>query len=212
MVELAALVVLAIAIGSIPNGYLLARAMGIDIRTQGSGNVGATNVGRALGKKAGIITLLLDISKGVLVVMLANSELLQSQLQGGGPIKACDLPSILGAAAVFGHCFSPFLKFKGGKGVATGIGVFLCLAPQAALLCIVAFAITVKLSGFVSLGSVAAALTLPISLLSGIPVNYGMATAISGLLVGGLVLFRHRQNIARLIKGNEPSLKKKDEA
>jgi glycerol-3-phosphate acyltransferase PlsY len=129
-------------LGSLPTGVLIARLQKVNIREQGSGNIGATNVARVLGKKAGILTLLGDFSKGLLAVYLADAL-----------FKNQNVTSLAGLFAFLGHLFSVFLKFKGGKGVATGLGIFMYLMPVPTLLAMVIFALALKISTYVSVGS-----------------------------------------------------------
>ena len=188
-------------IGAIPFGVLLSRGSGIDIRSQGSGNIGATNVARLLGKKLGALTLLLDVAKGFLPIFCA-ALLLGEDTPHRGLTLAC-----VGAAGVLGHMFPVYLRFKGGKGVATALGLFLYLSPWATLLALAAFLATVKFSGFVSAGSLMAAATLPLFLwiLGGAAWQIGLAA-----FVALLIWIKHRANIVRLLQGTEPSWKKKD--
>ena len=176
--------------GSIPFGFLLGRLMaGEDIRKQGSGNIGATNVSRVLGKKLGVLTLLLDVSKGALPVLIAQSLGLALSIQ-----------AFWGLAAFTGHCFPIWLKFKGGKGVATGLGAIGVVAPQSAAIGMVAFGCTYALFRRVSIGSLVGALTafLAISL----NLKDEKAVIFLGLLVGILIL-RHKENIIRLWQKKE---------
>src|SRR6185503_10261527 len=137
-------VALAIAylIGSIPFSYLVARRKGVDVRTVGSGNVGATNVMRSAGRAAGILAFVLDFAKGAAATALAL------RVVGGA-----SLPSVAAVLAVLGHMYPPWLGFRGGKGVATGAGAFLPIAPAATVAALVVFAVTLALSRFVSVGS-----------------------------------------------------------
>lgn len=185
--------VLCFFFGAVPFGYLLGRLKGVDLRKHGSGNTGATNTARVLGKGIGTATLFLDIAKGALAVFLGS--LFDSPNQ---PIWA----SVFGVLALFGHCFSPFLKFRGGKGVATGLGVFLVLAPLAASLAVAIFMIAIRISRYVSLSSILAAATLPIVLFfdpKGVPQVLLLASTLSS----SLVILRHRTNIQRLLAGTE---------
>ncbi len=177
-------------IGAIPTGVLVARARGIDITTKGSGNVGATNVARVVGKGAGIITLVGDILKGALGVMLGR--LVTGSVTGA---------SVAGVLVVAGHCFSTPPWLKGGKGVATALGVIFSLSPVGAIAGLSAFVITFLLSRFVSLASVIAAFVIPLAGLAA-----GAQDVIFYALVGItlIVVFRHRQNIERLLQGSEP--------
>jgi glycerol-3-phosphate acyltransferase PlsY len=182
-------------LGCIPFGILFARKNKIDLREHGSGNIGATNVSRVLGKKAGILTLLGDLSKGVVAVALA-SYLLDSQIQ----------IAIAGLMVFIGHVYPVFLKFKGGKGVATGLGVFLFLMPWATISVIGVFAVTLKASGYVSLSSVLAALFLP---LFGIFYQYPPEFMAVSVLVALIVLHRHHENLQRILDGRESRFLKK---
>lgn len=186
-------VVTAYLIGSIPTGLLLGKAYGIDVRKEGSGNIGATNLYRTVGRKVGIITLIGDCLKGLLPVLL---------------VKLSSLPpesaAWVGLAAFCGHVFSLFLKFKGGKGVATALGVFLALAPLAVAIAIALFACLMFLWRYVSLGSIAAAAIMPLALfiLGGSRVDTSVT-----LVIAVIVIIRHHENIRRLISGTENKFK-----
>ena len=188
-----ALQVLAIAylIGSLPFSFLVARAFGVrDVRRVGSGNVGATNVLRSAGKAAGLLALLLDAGKG------AAASLAAARL---APADAT-LPALAALVAVVGHMYPVWLRFEGGKGVATGLGAFAPLAPWAALGAVAVFAATAAATRYVSLGSVAGALTLAVLA----PVLGGRgAVAAAAALTAGLVVFRHRSNLRRILGGTE---------
>ncbi len=193
---------IAYCIGAVPFGLLLSRGSGIDIRTQGSKNIGATNVARLLGKKMGFLTLALDIFKGFMPMFLA-ALLVQDAPRRDLIIALC------GAASVLGHMFPVYLGFKGGKGVATALGAFLYLAPLAVLGCLSIFLLTVRLSGFVSLGSLLGSASILIWLfLLEVP---GWKLWLAGFIVL-MIWIKHYQNIARLLSGTEKSWKKKDEA
>ncbi|OLC56351.1 MAG: hypothetical protein AUH92_00380 [Acidobacteria bacterium 13_1_40CM_4_69_4] len=183
---------LAFALGCLPFSQLIAKRSGVDLRAVGSGNVGATNLARALGYGAGAAGLLLDAAKGAAAVLLARAIL------GGATAPA-------GAAimAVAGHAFSPFLRFRGGKGVATSAGAFAVLAPRATLAALGVFAVVVGLGRVVGLGSVLAALTLPVAAhLLGAEREVTGAAAV----VAALVVVRHRDNLVRLVRGTERRL------
>ena len=188
-------------IGAIPFGLLLSRGSGIDIRQQGSKNIGATNVSRLLGKKLGLLTLLLDIAKGYLPMFVAGLVL------GDAPNRNL-ITGLCGAASITGHMFPVYLGFKGGKGVATGLGVFLYLAPRVLLGCLAVFLAAVSLSGFVSLGSLLASAAI-------LPGLYFFSEPswkfILAAYVVVMIWFKHHQNIARLLQGTEKSFKKKQE-
>ncbi len=182
-------------LGSIPFGVLLARLKKIDLRQHGSGNIGATNVARTLGRGAGILTLVGDAAKGLAAVALADAFLVDPRQV-----------ALVGLLAFLGHLFSVFLKFKGGKGVATGLGVFLYLMPWATLSSFAVFALTLWIWQYVSLSSMVSALSIPIFawLYSVTP-----AYIVLGGVVAALVVARHRDNIVRLQNGTENRLRSK---
>ncbi len=185
-------VLLAYLLGAVPFSFLLARRQGIDIRGVGSGNVGATNLARALGLGKGLLGLLLDALKGAAAVLLARAL-------AAGPARPA-VEAIAGAAAVAGHVYSPFLRFRGGKGVATGAGAFAVLAPLPLLIALGVFAAALALGRMVSLGSVLAAGTLPIAAaLAG----FDRAIVASALAIAVLVVVRHRENLVRIARGVE---------
>lgn len=181
-----ALVLFGFWAGAVPFGVLIARWLGVDIREHGSGNIGATNVTRVLGPIPGAIVLVLDAAKGALPTWLA--------IHYSG-----DMFTVLvtGFAAILGHCFSPFLEFRGGKGVATAMGVFLVLAPQFVVFGVLAFAAVLELTKVPALGSLAGALTIAISFL----VYREREAAILAFLVLALLVYTHRTNLAKLRKG-----------
>ena len=180
-------------IGSIPTGLLLGKAYGIDVRNEGSGNIGATNLYRTVGRRIGIITLIGDCLKGLLPVVLVKSSSLPPEFAAW-----------VGLAAFCGHVFSVFLKFKGGKGVATALGVFLALAPLAVAIAIGLFAVLMLLWRYVSLGSIAAAAAMPLAVyLLGGSKTVSVVTA----LIAVIVIIRHIENIKRLISGTENKFK-----
>lgn len=186
-------------IGSIPFGLLLSRRSGIDIRQHGSGNIGATNVSRLVGTKTGLLTLLLDIAKGWLPMFAA------ALLLGDDPGRNV-MTALCGAAAVTGHMFSVFLRFKGGKGVATGLGVFLYLAPKALLISLAVFVPVAAATGFVSLASLlASAAILPALHVLGEP---GWKLCLAAFIVL-MIWIKHRQNIRRLLNGTEKRFRDK---
>lgn len=176
-------------IGSIPFGVIISRISKIDIRDHGSGNIGATNVARTLGKKKGLLTLIGDVSKGLAAVGLADHMLDPSSEV-----------AIAGLMAFTGHLFSIFLKFKGGKGVATGLGIFVYLMPLATLSAAVVFALTMLLTRYVSIGSMVAAISLP---LFGTLFKTAPPYIYSAVIVALLIVWKHRDNIQRLMDGTE---------
>jgi len=187
--------VLAFLLGSIPFSQLVARLRGIDLRSVGSGNIGATNLARALGYGAGALGLLLDVLKGAAAVALARA------LPGEASTPA--IQSLAAVLSVAGHAFTPWLGFRGGKGVATGAGAFAVLAPWATLVSALVFAVVVSLGRMVSLASVLAAAALPVAaFFLGAP----RATIAAAAAVAALVVARHRENLVRLIRGTENRL------
>jgi glycerol-3-phosphate acyltransferase PlsY len=198
---LIAVAVCSYLLGSIPFGYILVRVFqGIDVRSIGSGNIGATNVARTGGKGLAIATLFLDAFKGWLPVFLV---LTLPGIPASSPAQLHTLAALAALFAVLGHMFPVWLGFKGGKGVATGLGVFLALAPKAVLIAVVLFIAIVAFTRYVSLGSILAAATFPVALwwlerdLFPAPALAMCAT------VALLVIFRHHQNIGRLLAGTE---------
>jgi glycerol-3-phosphate acyltransferase PlsY len=185
---------------SIPFGKLLASAVGrIDITKKGSGNIGATNVARQLGTKWGMLTLTLDVLKGFFPAALFRY--LQPE---SGPVFQWELAAV-SLIAVLGHQFSAFLSFRGGKGVATALGVFMAISPLPSLLTLLVFILIVTISRFVSLGSMVSAFALPIFLfLFGEP----EAVFIASILVAILICVRHRDNLRRLSRGEETKWRK----
>ncbi len=187
-------------IGSIPFGYLIVSAKtGGDVRETGSGGTGATNVSRRAGKAAGVLTLLLDAAKGAVVVIIA--KVLLSQMD-----HSTFWIGMTGIVAILGHIFPVWLAFRGGKGVATGVGVFLVLAPLAVGAAAILFFVTVFLTRYISLGSIIASLSVPLliwleSLIR--PVNDPKALVVTTLIGALLIVYAHRGNIHRLMSGTE---------
>jgi len=190
--KVALLVLISYLLGGIPFGLIVSYLLtGEDPRKVGSGNIGATNVSRAAGKKAGLITLVLDALKGLVPVLLAR------HLFPTNPWAV----ALVGLGAVCGHCFSPYLRFKGGKGVATGAGVFLGIHPLALLLSLAVFAGMLKWKGYVALSSLFAAWAMPFFVL----ILKGSAPiSLAAALMAAIITFRHRSNIERLLAGEEP--------
>lgn len=203
--ELILTFIAAYILGSIPTSFLMGKIIkGIDIRKYGSGNVGATNALRVLGTKIGIITLVIDIAKGFFAIQL-------------GKILVFD-PSnlaliLIGLFAIFGHIFTIFLKFKGGKGVATASGVFIALTPVPVVIALIVFVLTVWICKYVSLGSMLAAVTLfVIELIINIRNSFEEKELLIFIFfITVFIIVRHKANIKRIIDGNENriSFKKK---
>jgi acyl phosphate:glycerol-3-phosphate acyltransferase len=194
-------------LGSIPTGYLVARAKGIDIRTVGSGNIGATNVFRILGKPAGIFVLVMDGLKGFAACSWMADFVFQSFAVA--PDQSENLRILAGICAVLGHNYTCWLKFKGGKGIATSAGVYFALAPQAVLIAISAWIVLFLLTRYVSVASIASAVALPTAVwFTKDSVLLGAVTTVLGLLA----IYKHKGNIQRLLNGTESriSFKKKE--
>ena len=198
-------VLLAYLLGSIPFGYLIVKLSGEgDVREAGSGGTGATNVTRRAGKWAGLLTLLLDALKGAAAVLIAQL-VLTNDLGVNWWVAASAL------AVVAGHCFPVWLGFRGGKGVATGLGVFVVLAPLGLLCALPVFILVVWATRYVSLGSIAAAALVPLAVLlmgsrGGANTNT-LPTLTAATAGGALIIFMHRANISRLVRGKENKLK-----
>jgi len=201
----ALVLIVAYLLGSIPFGYLIVRLMeGGDVRSSGSGGTGATNVSRSAGKLWGVLTLLLDAAKGALAVVLARS-LLADDYGINWWVAAAAI------AVLVGHCFPVWLGFQGGKGVATGLGVFLSLYPLAVACAAVVFFLVVVLSRYVSLASMFAVAALPLFvwLLSVyfLPVGELAPVMAAALASGALIILMHHGNIRRLLRGTESKFK-----
>jgi acyl phosphate:glycerol-3-phosphate acyltransferase len=200
-VDFTAYVLVAIAaylLGSIPTGFLVARARGVDIRQHGSGNIGATNVFRILGKPAGIFVLLADAAKGWCAVWLVAPQV--AARFSGGNHAAEGTALLAGILAILGHNYTCWLRFKGGKGVATTAGVLLGWTPMGFGIALAVWLVMFAVSRYVSLASIAAAVSLPIATWAGgQPTGFIIATAALGLLA----IYKHRDNIQRLLKGTE---------
>jgi glycerol-3-phosphate acyltransferase PlsY len=188
-------------LGSIPTGYLVAKARGIDIRSVGSGNIGATNVFRILGKPAGITVLLIDALKGFVACRFVA-------FGPSAPSEAHQM--VAGLFAILGHNYTCWLHFKGGKGIATSAGVLLALAPTACAVAVTTFLIVLGLSRYVSLSSIAAAIVLPI----GVWLAGGSIPMITlSIFLSVMAIYKHRANISRLVAGTESRIgqKKKEQ-
>ena len=184
-------------LGSFPTGFLVARAKGIDIRSVGSGNIGATNAMRVLGKPAGIAVLLADALKGF------SSVWLPVWLQTTLNISAADLEMhriTAGVSAVLGHNYTCWLKFKGGKGIATSAGVYLALAPLAVGIAVAVFAAALLFARYVSIGSIAAAVALPTAVWF---TRESLLLRMVTIALGALAIYKHKSNIQRLRAGTE---------
>jgi len=206
--------------GAIPFGLLIGRAKGVDIRAHGSGNIGATNVGRVLGRGYGVLVFVLDLLKGLGPVVLAGKWLSAGTFAASPAVPGAQgvlLWVVVGAACILGHMFPVYLKFKGGKGVATSLGVLLGIYPYFTVPALIAFGLWIILTGitrYVSLGSMVAAVAFPII--------FALAARIQGemwgtsrqlwpmyaftIVVAVLVVYRHRKNLQRLLAGTESKI------
>ena len=198
--------IIAYAIGSINFSVIISKKMaGFDIREKGSGNAGSTNMLRSIGKKAAILTLICDVLKGVIAILIA--------VIAGKIVKNVDqamLVQIAGILVVIGHTFPIFFEFKGGKGVATSLGVLLMINWKIGLICLVFALVIMALGRIVSLGSVGAAILCPVLTLF-IHSNYiveatGIKYLVFGLILAAIVIFNHRANIQRIANGTESKL------
>ncbi|MBN1619865.1 glycerol-3-phosphate 1-O-acyltransferase PlsY [candidate division WOR-3 bacterium] len=195
-------------LGGIPTGLIISRRYGKDPRKEGSRNIGATNVIRTVGLKPGLTTFLLDILKGVLPVLAA--KIIAGKYFPDSSFAAEFLPSICAICAVAGHVFSPYLGFRGGKGVATGLGTVIVLTPVLSLVVFCVFLLLMALFRIVSLGSIFSALSYA-ALLSAVrffnlPVSLTHGEFYYGLAMAFFVVFTHRKNIGRLLRGEEKKL------
>ena len=191
---------IAYAIGSVNFSVILSKKMaGFDVREKGSGNAGTTNMLRTVGKKGAAITLICDILKGVVAILIAI--LIEKMVEGS---NGALLVQVAGVAVILGHTFPIFFKFKGGKGVATSLGVLIMSNWQIGLICLVFALILIALTQMVSVGSIAAAILYPVLTLF-IPQNYIVPGnyLIYSIILAVLIVFNHRENVKRLLNGTE---------
>lgn len=200
----ALIAIAAYLLGSIPTGFLVARAKGIDIRKVGSGNIGATNALRVLGKPAGILVLLVDALKGWVAVrvvaMLIVEQFSSADATDGNRVLAAILASVF---AVLGHNYPCWLGFKGGKGIATSAGVLTALVPWALLIILSVWIVLFAVTRYVSIGSLAASATLPFA--TWLTTRDWTLTVVTGAM-GALAIYKHKGNIQRLMNGTEPRI------
>ena len=200
MVEVIVTAIIAYLIGSINFSVILSKKMaGFDVREKGSGNAGTTNMLRTVGKKGAAITLICDILKGVVAILIAI--LIEKMVEGS---NGALLVQVAGVAVILGHTFPIFFKFKGGKGVATSLGVLIMSNWQIGLICLVFALILMALTQMVSVGSIAAAILYPVLTLF-IPQNYIVPGnyLIYSIILAVLIVFNHRENVKRLLNGTE---------
>ncbi len=188
------IILAAYLLGAVPFGLLIGFLRGKDIRQMGSGNIGATNVARCVGKTWGAVTLALDVAKAALPVYLA-SRLAPEALREV-------LPALAGLAAFLGHLYPVYLGFRGGKGVATAVGVYLFLCPVALAINVILFVAVVAKSGYVSLGSLLTSLLMPALVWF---TCHSLSVTLLATVMALLIWWRHRENIARLLRGEEKS-------
>lgn len=193
-------VLVAYLLGSIPTGFLVAKARGVDIRTVGSGNIGATNVFRILGKPAGIFVLLADAAKGWLAVFLVAKLVADWFYPAAGPLAYEWFKICAGIAAILGHNYTCWLHFKGGKGIATSAGVLVALVWLPLLIILGVWVVVFAASRYVSLASICASFVLPFAAWF---TGKNLATVIVTTALAALAIYKHRANIQRLIKGTE---------
>lgn len=186
------LIIFAFVLGSIPFGVLVAKIYGVDLKKVGSGNIGATNVLRTMGKWPAVFTLVGDTMKGAMAIMAGRLIVSDVTVEG-----------TIGVAAILGHNYSVFLKFNGGKGVATSLGVLLVYSPVAALVTVAIWFIVIFLTRYSSLGAIISFAALPFTVYA---TDYSKGKIMVSLLISGLLIFRHVDNIKRLLKRKEPKI------
>lgn len=199
-------VIISFLIGSIPTGQIIAKSKGIDLRKVGSGNIGATNVLRSVGKNAAILTLIGDMAKGAIPVVIAKTIGHGSWGMGHEFNEQSLIEGIMGLSAILGHNFSLFLNFRGGKGVATSLGVLLAFSPHAALLTITIWLLAIKRTRYSSLSALIAFGLLPFSIYL---LDYSKETMIIAIAITILIFTMHTANIKRLIQGTESKIGQK---
>jgi len=193
--KLFSLILFAFLLGSIPFGVVVAKVYGVNLKKVGSGNIGATNVLRAMGKGPALLTLVGDVLKGSLAVVAGRYFLHSASLEG-----------IIGLSAIVGHNFSLFLRFRGGKGVATSIGVLLIYSPKAGVLTVILWLIVMLVTRYSSLGAIVSFGVLPFGIYV---LDYTQEKLIISVLIAFLLIFRHTDNIKRLLQGTEPKIGKR---
>ena len=193
--KLFSLILFAFLLGSIPFGVVVAKVYGVNLKKVGSGNIGATNVLRAMGKGPALLTLVGDVLKGSLAVVAGRYFLHSASLEG-----------IIGLSAIVGHNFSLFLRFRGGKGVATSIGVLLIYSPKAGVLTVILWLIVMLVTRYSSLGAIVSFGVLPFGIYV---LDYTQEKLIISVLIALLLIFRHTDNIKRLLQGTEPKIGKR---
>jgi len=193
-------------LGSIPTGYLVARARGVDIRSAGSGNIGATNALRVLGKGWGMLVLLADFAKGLAACLVVPAGMILLLNLSSVDRSTAALGLVAAVCTVLGHNFPVWLRFKGGKGIATTAGALAALVPWALLIGLAVWIILFAATRYVSLGSLAAAVAIPVA--TWFTTSNRTLTCVTTAL-GVMAIFKHRSNIQRLLAGTEPALTRK---
>lgn len=191
------LIILAFILGSIPFGVIIAKLKGIDLKQTGSGNIGATNVLRTIGKTSAAMTLLGDVLKGSIAVLIGKYFSVEPLYEG-----------IIGLSSILGHNFSIFLKFRGGKGVATSIGVLLIYSPKTAILTLIIWLLTALITKYSSLGAIVSFGVLPLNIAI---FDYSSSKLIIAGMITLMILVRHIGNIERLLKGTERKIGEKSD-
>lgn len=208
MFTIAGVALISYLIGSVPAGYLAGRIAGIDIRKAGSGNIGATNVLRVLGKRYGYPVFVFDFVKGTAAVEI-SIFIFNNTHHAEVSRELCAI--LAGVSSVIGHSYPVWLGFKGGKGVATSFGVVFGLIPLAAVIAVTVWLITFGTTRYVSVASMMAALALPITVLVMLYVKLlsGLALLLFSICLAAIVIWRHRSNLSRLMSGTEPRFERK---
>ncbi|MGI6585128.1 MAG: glycerol-3-phosphate 1-O-acyltransferase PlsY [Lutisporaceae bacterium] len=208
IINIAVIIILSYLAGSIPTSIIVCKALtGTDIRNYGSGNAGGTNTFRVMGWKAGILVVFIDIFKGFAVTEWIS----RLNLFGGAVESSIPVPILAGTAAVIGHCFTIFARFKGGKGIATSAGMLIALYPVPLFISVAAFTVVLLTSGYVSLSSLTAAIVFPITMITlyiNNPDSLDKTAIIFSIIIAAFISYTHRSNIKRLISGTENRFEK----
>ena len=216
MLSLLGLILVSYLIGSIPNAYIIGKiSKNIDLRRHGSGNLGSTNAFRILGVKLGIIVQILDVAKGLIVVLLV-SPLFFNNLPFANHTPFTDITLIkiiAGISAVIGHTFPVFMKFKGGKGINTALGMLVSLAPIEVTISVAVFILILLASGYVSLGSIIASFIFPTTMfirenIFNVEIYSYKTLIVTAIITAAFMIYNHRSNIKRLLQGNEHRFEK----
>ena len=216
MITYLVLIACSFLLGSIPTGYLIGKYLGVDVRKAGSNNTGATNTARVAGKKAGLITLIFDLLKGAIpaslpfVLKFLGKDFFGFNASNIEDLYVKDLAATLGFFAILGHCYSPFLKFKGGKGVASAAGAFLAFASIETLLAIIVFAAVLYFSKFVSLSSLLACLSICFLVVNSWFSDFNDISKVITIAITLLIVYKHKANIHRMLRKEESKFELKE--